>query len=99
MISPDPVLGLDHLVLTVQDVERTLSFYRRVLGMVPVTFGNGRQALSFGSQKIYLHPLGEEIDPHAADPAPGSADLCFLVRMNRETPVSSEINGAEAFLA
>ena len=82
MISPVSVLGLDHLVLTVQDVERTLSFYQRVLGMVPVTFGDGRRALSFGNQKINLHPLGEEIDPHAANPAPGSADLCF--RVDRE---------------
>lgn len=88
MISPDPVLGLDHLVLTVRDVERTLSFYRRVLGMVPVTFGNGRRALSFGNQKIDLHPLGEEIDPHAADPAPGSAGLCFLVNLSIDALLS-----------
>lgn len=88
MISPDPVLGLDHLVLTVRDVERTLSFYRRVLGMVPVTFGNGRRALSFGNQKINLHPMGEEIDPHAADPVPGSADLCFLVDLSIDALLS-----------
>ena len=88
MISPVSVLGLDHLVLTVRDVERTLSFYRNVLGMVPVTFGKGRQALSFGNQKINLHPLGEEIDPHDANPASGSSDLCFLIDLSIDALLS-----------
>ena len=88
MISPDSVLGLDHLVLTVRDVERALSFYRRVLGMDPIAFGNGRRALSFGNQKINLHPVGEEIEPHASDPAPGSADLCFRVDLSIDALLS-----------
>ena len=74
MISQDSVLGLDHLVLTVRAVERTVSFYRHVLEGVPVTLGNGGRALSFGSQKILPHPLGKESDPHADNPAPGSAE-------------------------
>ena len=47
--------SLDHLVLTVKDIETTASFYSRVLGMDIVTFGGGRKALSFGAQKINLH--------------------------------------------
>lgn len=69
---------LDHLVLTVRDVEATVSFYVRVLGMRPVTFGNGRRALSFGQQKLNLHPADTPLGPHAAQPTPGSADLCFV---------------------
>ena len=69
---------LDHLVLTVRDVEVTCAFYARVLGMVPVTFGAGRRALAFGGQKINLHPAAAPISPHADHPTPGSADLCFL---------------------
>lgn len=75
---------LDHLVLTVQDLEATCAFYERVLGMTPITFGAGRWALAFGQQKINLHEAGREFDPKAAHPTPGSADLCFLTRMPLE---------------
>ncbi len=69
---------LDHLVLTVADVDRTVDFYSRVLGMDPVSFGSGRRALTFGTSKINLHQLGHEFDPKAAAPTPGSADLCLI---------------------
>ena len=69
---------LDHLVLTVADIDRTRDFYERVLGMEPVVFGEGRHALAFGTQKINLHEAGREFEPKAAAPTPGSADLCFL---------------------
>ena len=69
---------LDHLVLTVRDVEATCSFYARVLGMQIVTFGEARKALAFGRQKINLHQAGREFEPKAALPTPGSADLCLI---------------------
>lgn len=69
---------LDHLVLTVADIERTISFYSEVLGMEPVTFGEGRRALAFGVHKMNLHEAGKEIDPKAVRPTPGSADLCLV---------------------
>lgn len=70
--------SLDHLVLTVADVDASCAFYRRVLGMEVVTFGQGRKALAFGAQKINLHQAGQEFEPKAQRPTPGSADLCFL---------------------
>ena len=70
---------LDHLVLTVQDIGRSVDFYTRVLGMQPVVFGEGRTALAFGEQKINLHQAGAEFEPHAHRPTSGSADLCFIV--------------------
>ena len=73
---------LDHLVLTVEDIDATCAFYERALGMVAVTFGQGRRALTFGKQKINLHRRGREFEPKAHRPTPGSADLCFI------TPVS-----------
>jgi catechol 2,3-dioxygenase-like lactoylglutathione lyase family enzyme len=85
--TPEPgiaISGLDHLVLTVTDVERTIAFYQRVLGMRPVTFGNGRRALAFGNSKINLHPAGRELLPHAARPTPGSADLCLVTETPQE---------------
>jgi catechol 2,3-dioxygenase-like lactoylglutathione lyase family enzyme len=69
---------LDHLVLTVVDLDRTVAFYEDVLGMRGVTFGDGRRALRFGEAKINLHPAGGEFDPKAARPTPGSADLCLI---------------------
>ena len=69
---------LDHLVLTVADIDRTVEFYTRVLGMRAETFGEGRRALRFGRQKINLHQAGREFEPKAARPLPGSADLCFV---------------------
>ncbi|MEK9497669.1 VOC family protein [Photorhabdus sp. P32] len=69
---------LDHLVLTVKDLETSSHFYQRVLGMSIVTFSEGRIALSFGNQKINLHEYGREFEPKAQTPLPGSADLCFI---------------------
>ena len=70
--------SLDHLVLTVADIEATCAFYRRVLGMEIVTFAGGRKALAFGRQKINLHERGREFEPKAQHPTPGSGDLCFI---------------------
>jgi len=69
---------LDHLVLTVASIDVSVSFYTRVLGMTEVAFGEGRHALAFGEQKLNLHQAGQEFEPKAARPTPGSADLCFV---------------------
>lgn len=69
---------LDHLVLTVRDIDASVSFYARTLGMESLTFAGGRKALCFGEQKINLHQQGREFEPKAQHPTPGSADLCFL---------------------
>jgi len=70
--------SLDHLVLTVADVDASCAFYERVLGMRTIVFGAGRKALAFGTQKINLHRHGHEFEPKAERPTPGSADLCFV---------------------
>lgn len=78
---------LDHLVLTVADIERTCAFYAGILGMTVETFGQDRKALRFGGQKINLHEAGHEFEPKAQKPTPGSGDLCFLT----ETPMAAVI--------
>ncbi len=79
-MSSQPRIGrLDHLVLTVADIDATVAFYERVLGMRRETFGQGRVALRFGRHKINLHRAGHEFEPKAARPTPGSADLCLVV--------------------
>ncbi|CAM4037905.1 hypothetical protein AEBE7430_13935 [Aeromonas bestiarum] len=51
---------IDHLVLTVSDIERAVAFYSSVLNMEAITFGKGRRALRFGNQKINLQLPGQE---------------------------------------
>ncbi len=76
---------LDHFVLTVRDLDASLAFYERVLGLAPVTFGQGRKALAFGQSKINLHPADAPVAPHAQHPAPGSADVCFIASESMDT--------------
>ncbi|MGI9401577.1 MAG: VOC family protein [Rhizobiaceae bacterium] len=89
MISID---GLDHLVLTVADIERTCDFYRDILNMKVDVFGDNRKALVFGSQKINLHQAGREFEPRAAQPTPGSADICLIT----STPFDKVIDWLES---
>lgn len=77
--------GLDHLVLTVLDVEASLAFYARVLGMTPQRVGEGRGALHFGSQKINLQQLHIGVDPNTRHPTRGAGDFCLLTRTPIET--------------
>lgn len=72
------VFGLDHLVLTVADVEATCRFYRDALGIPSMTFAGGRRALQIGGQKINLHRAGREWEPKALRPTPGSGDICLV---------------------
>lgn len=78
---------LDHLVLTVADIENTCNFYQTVLGFEVITFKGDRKALKFGHQKINLHQLGNEFEPKALHPTSGSADLCFI----SDTPISEVV--------
>ena len=86
MISIDRI---DHIVLTVFDIDRTLDFYSRVLGMEPVTFAGGRRGLAFGRQKLNLHQAGREFEPKALRPAPGAIDLCFITEGKLEDVIAS----------
>jgi catechol 2,3-dioxygenase-like lactoylglutathione lyase family enzyme len=80
MGSPIAMDSLDHMVLTVRDLQATLRFYVDVLGMRAVTFGEGRHALHFGAQKLNLHEAARPVDPNVRHATPGSADFCLLTR-------------------
>jgi len=71
-------ISLDHLVLTVQDIQTTCDFYTDILHMKVEEFNNSRIALSFGDQKINLHESCSNVEPRAGLPTFGSADLCFI---------------------
>jgi catechol 2,3-dioxygenase-like lactoylglutathione lyase family enzyme len=84
---------LDHLVITVKDIEKTCDFYCNVLGMEKVIFGEGRMALHFGEQKINLHRAGNEYEPKANVAKPGTADLCFITN----TPITEVMKRYEKY--
>ncbi len=73
--------GIDHVVLTVKDIEATCEFYSKVLGMEIDVFGEGRKALTFGTQKINLQRVGRESTLIADKPTSGSGDICFVTSL------------------
>lgn len=74
--EPEPVItGIDHLVLTVRDVARSVDFYTKALGAQVITFAGTRKALRIGNQKINLQTLGQELRNHACI---GSGDICLV---------------------
>jgi len=83
---------LDHLVLTVANIEITCQFYQSALNFEVITFGDNRKALKFGTQKINLHQTVKEFEPKAYQPTAGSADICFIA----ETPLNEVITHLQA---
>jgi catechol 2,3-dioxygenase-like lactoylglutathione lyase family enzyme len=79
---------IDHFVLTVKDIGRTVDFYEKNLGMKKRVFGDSRTALHFGNQKINLHQLDSEFVPKAKNVNPGSADLCFIISTSIDEAIS-----------
>lgn len=84
---------LDHLVLTVKDLDKTVEFYAKVLGMEKEIFKETRIALKYGNQKINLHKKGAEFEPKAFNVSCGSADLCFVLN----TPLNEAIKHIKSF--
>ena len=72
------ISAIDHIVLTVRDVETSVAFYARVLGLDAVTFAGNRRALQVGDQKINLQILGQETRNFAGI---GSGDVCLLTSL------------------
>ncbi|KAA0092309.1 VOC family protein [Mycolicibacterium sp. P1-18] len=70
---------VDHVVVNTVDVDRTVDWYVRVLGMTREVFGEARIALRFGDQKLNVRPTGAPNWVTAAVDSPGTLDLCFVV--------------------
>lgn len=83
---------IDHLVLTVTDLDATIEWYRRVVGLEAIRSDAGRWALRVGDSKINLHHAASPVAPHAASPRPGSADICLTTRR----PLDDVISGLVA---
>lgn len=82
-MSKCAIMHIDHIVMTVANIPKTVDFYCSVLGTTvfefePPTGGQPRKALHFGDQKINLHDASSPYVPHAHAPQIGSVDLCFV---------------------
>jgi catechol 2,3-dioxygenase-like lactoylglutathione lyase family enzyme len=78
-----PVEGLDHIAITVMDVEATVEWYQRVLGAEPMHLDLWREGkipvvlLQVGASRLSVHPAAAPAAPHANAPTVGSNDICF----------------------
>ena len=80
-------LFIDHVVITVTDINKSIHFYSNILGMelqefLSTTDNVKRKSLKFGTQKINLHEASKPFKPHAHNPLPGTMDICFLSDIN-----------------
>lgn len=73
---------IDHIVLTVTDIEATTLFYERAFGFEREFFrgpeGQPRHALRFGQLKINLQDRDTETPTKALVPTIGSGDFCLI---------------------
>jgi catechol 2,3-dioxygenase-like lactoylglutathione lyase family enzyme len=69
---------IDHLVITVQSLETTCTFYERVLDFTRRDAPGKPTALHFGTCKLNVHEVGQTFDPKARNPTAGSADFCLI---------------------
>ena len=77
------IKSIDHIVLTAQNIEQTITFYCDVLGMqlesfTPPDGSPARKALKFGNQKINLHDAKAPYVLRAKNSISGAIDICFL---------------------
>lgn len=76
---------IDHIVLTVADIDRAVAFYESVLQVESFTFANGRKAVRFGQQKINFQVLGQELRNHAME---GAGDICLITNWSLDEVVA-----------
>ena len=79
--------NIDHVVITVLDINKSIDFYSNILGMelqeyLSSTDNVKRKSLKFGKQKINLHEASKPFKPYANNPLPGIKDICFLSEIN-----------------
>lgn len=80
---------IDHVVMNCRDVEATVAWYQRVLGMEREEFGKDRHiALKFGRQKFNVRSTGRVDWWSVENDAPGALDLCFITTQSPDSVVA-----------
>ena len=93
---------IDHVAITVADVDATTQFYDRLFG-TEVPFDHApdgktlvRTVIIGGGVRLNVHQQGNGIDLVAAKPTPGSVDICFRIEGTiEEAAALLERNGVE----
>jgi catechol 2,3-dioxygenase-like lactoylglutathione lyase family enzyme len=85
------IRAIDHFVLVVLNIEATIEFYTRVLGLEARKTPSGRWALHFGKQKINLQQLHLSVDNKTLHPNRGAGDFCLLT----DTPIAEVVSHLE----
>lgn len=72
--------GVDHVVITVSELDAALEFYQEAVGLEVVDRNEeGTLAtLRAGSQLVRLQTEGRKSPLMASDPVPGGTDMCFV---------------------
>ncbi len=81
------IYGFDHIVLCVRNVETTLEFYQRVLGLEAREERVGKWSLHFGSNKISVQDANA-LPGLAETTVPGSGNFCLLTDLPIEDVIS-----------
>jgi catechol 2,3-dioxygenase-like lactoylglutathione lyase family enzyme len=76
------IRGIDHVAITVADLDATCAFYAHVLGAVveeayEIDGRIGVKRVAFGQAILNIHQQGNGVDLVARQPLPGSVDICF----------------------
>lgn len=76
------IRGIDHVAITVADLDAACAFYGHVLGAkIEEEYEiGGRIAVkrvAFGQAILNIHQQGNGVDLVARQPLPGSTDICF----------------------
>ena len=90
-------LSIDHIVITVKNINKSINFYSNILGMELREFHSSfdntkRKSLHFGNQKINLHEVLKPFQPHAKNPLPGTVDICFISNAYKNSLIYIDIN-------
>jgi catechol 2,3-dioxygenase-like lactoylglutathione lyase family enzyme len=76
------IRGIDHVAITVADLDATCAFYECVLGaQVEEAYEIGGRIVvkrvALGKAILNIHQQGNGVDLVARQPLPGSTDICF----------------------
>lgn len=74
------VRDLDHLIITVKDLDRTMRFYHEVLDLPVVSFTKKLLTIQLGHQKLMFRQLGQNYRPNLAKPTPGASAFCIVAK-------------------
>lgn len=74
------IRDIDHITLTVTNLDATLRFYHEVFDMPIVESDDQRQSVLCGKQEIKFQLVDHPHQPIAGTPTAGAADFCIIVK-------------------